>query len=208
MIDELIRQYLKPLLKEHQFKKQGSTWNRQHGKIVHVLNVQASPWNSQNTSDFTVNLGFLALPIWEIYENKKLPKIVYKTDCFPRLRIGELLKPPYSNPGDIWWKLSCLADIDPIGNEVKSLIEDIGLPYMDKVTDLSDIERIIREDRSLWQAAGDTIQYAILLALLDNSSEAASLLDSIESKSEYWAPFVREVRGRLAQKFGTPFAQP
>jgi hypothetical protein len=57
LIDDVIRTYVVPVMKDAGFRKFGRSWYADDGQAVRMLNVQGSSWNSPDSACFTVNLG-------------------------------------------------------------------------------------------------------------------------------------------------------
>jgi len=132
LIDDVIRTYVVPVMKDAGFRKFGRSWYADDGQAVRMLNVQGSSWNSPESACFTVNLG-----IW-FEEAAKLagaPSIKNRRppeyQCTVRERIGFLLDPP----GDMWWTIAGPTDVPVAGESVSSAIAGASLPWLDEVAD-------------------------------------------------------------------------
>jgi len=54
---EFIKTYLKPTLKEYEFKTSGQTWWKNMGDFFIVINLQNSQWNRKEELSFCLNIG-------------------------------------------------------------------------------------------------------------------------------------------------------
>lgn len=57
LINEILSQYLAPLMKSHGFRKRAQRFWRDNGQVIDVLDLQKSQWNSFRHAQFTINLG-------------------------------------------------------------------------------------------------------------------------------------------------------
>jgi hypothetical protein len=156
---------LHPLLKEHGFRKQRHTFNREcEPGLVQVVSFQMGPYDPPGTVEipglrdnlygrFTVNLGVFVEQLHGYFSYVPRAKFIAEPDCEIRRRLGELM--PVS--GDCWWRL----DADPIAvaTDVRRALEDHGLPFLDS---LKSRELII----SAWDSVGFAPRGALAVALL------------------------------------------
>src|SRR5690242_8611133 len=57
LIDELVRDYLAPVMRDKGFRKSGANFWRDNENVIDVLNIQKSQWNDAWEASFYVNLG-------------------------------------------------------------------------------------------------------------------------------------------------------
>lgn len=165
LIDDVVRTYVVPVMKDAGFRKFGRSWYADNGEAVRMLNVQGSPWNSPDSASFTVNLG-----VWF----EEAAKIAGKTsvrnrrppeyECTVGERIGFLLDPP----GDMWWTIAGPADVPVAGESVSSAITGAALPWLDEV---ADPRRAIARLRAAVHSPFTTIAIALALGDRDLASQ-------------------------------------
>ena len=54
---ELIKNYLKPTLKDYGYKTSGQTWWKDKGEFFTLINLQNFSWNNKDNVDFCFNIG-------------------------------------------------------------------------------------------------------------------------------------------------------
>jgi hypothetical protein len=132
LIDEVVRAYVAPEMKDAGYRKSGRSWYADDGVVVRMLNIQGSSWNSPESARFTANLGLWfgaaaaiagAAPV----KNRRPPEY----QCTVRQRIGFLMEPPR----DMWWTLTGSADVLAAGEHVRSVVHDRALPWLDRLGD-------------------------------------------------------------------------
>jgi hypothetical protein len=165
---EVVRE-LHPLLKEHGFRKQRHTFNRESEPgLVQVVNFQMGPFDPPGTVEipglrenlygkFAVNLGIFVEELHGYFSEVPRPKFVAEYYCEIRRRLGEMLP----GEGEYWWSLD--ASRAAVASDVRRALEDHGLPFLDSLTSR---ELIIRA----WYRTGDGIGFpprgALAIALL------------------------------------------
>ena len=132
LIDELIKFYLKPALKELGFKNAGSTFFRSKGDLTEVISPQKSQSNDSTASKFTINLGVYWPSVNEVLVGigQTFPPKEY--ECTLRQRIGPL----FDNGRDFWWVLTPDSNIESVGKEVIQKLHTFALPWLLQATSL------------------------------------------------------------------------
>ncbi|WNZ54056.1 DUF4304 domain-containing protein (plasmid) [Microbulbifer sp. MKSA007] len=195
-IKELVKAHMSPELKKCSFKKYGNTWVRQLVGARQVVNVQTSRLNADDHERFTINFGVLFPEIWETCWQKELPKAVREDDCFPRLRIGEVLDFSMQKKRDIWWELNQEDDIDLVGEKIGSLLKDKCLPFLDKMSTETDVINLLSSTEITLQPI-EKIYFAIIKIRNGKQKEAIMLLDEVSNISSEWAELVENVTARI-----------
>jgi len=197
MINGLVESYISPLLMENEFIKKNYVWNRQNGKIIHVIELQKSRWNTKDRYDFTLNIGIWLKPLWEILWNKPAPSFVHSENCFPEYRVGEVLE--WDNSAkDLWWTLNPGTDVENLGVEIKNILQEKCLPFLNKCNSMQDVLCFaIKKDKRLHPYG--KLAIATLNHLNGKYDIAEEILTEMESnkKLEAWRDKIQKVRERL-----------
>jgi hypothetical protein len=130
-----------PSMKQHGFRKRGSTFNRsREPSAIAVLNFQMGRFDPPGTVEipgfrknlygrFTVNVGIAFEEVWAIdmaTAERPFPSFVYEYDCHLRHRLGDLM----AAKEDVWWPLG--RDVARVADEVAALIDRLALPWLDE----------------------------------------------------------------------------
>ena len=199
LFKSIVDEFISPLLKSAGFKKSGQTWNRNTNGIIHVINSQKSQWSDSDETRFTINIGILVRPIYQIIEDKEPAKIVSESSCFPCFRIGYL--PGVDVGKDIWWELHSSSEpesIKEIGNEIACLIKDKCLPLLDCCQTIPDV-LAFTDKVEKWYHASEKLSLAVMMCLGGREERGQALFDELESneKLKSWHPRIKEARTRL-----------
>jgi hypothetical protein len=137
-IQSTIAQDIKPL----GFRKRGRTFNRPAGEpgIVQVINFQAGGSLSWLHGQFTINLGIFVPEVWNAVADGSVPDFIQEYYCEVRTRLGSL-----AFTKDVWWDLR--GDVDKASAEVRRLMADIGLHYLDQLSTRAAILNEFRRQR-------------------------------------------------------------
>ena len=191
MFKELINKDIVALLKQYGFKKQNLTWNRSLNGITQVINFQLSSYNNENIQQFTINLGVFYPQLWRINKGEKIPKFITEFDCFPRERIGYI-----KNNKDLWWTINNETDVIELSKEIKKVIEDKCIPFLDKMRDYHEVSNFYSCSPKVLLPI-EKIYLAIIRNILQDLNTSEKLLKEVSKISENWANKVKEVNSRL-----------
>lgn len=135
-------------LKALGFRKSGTTWVRPLA-WPQVINIQLSRWNSASEASFTVNLGVSVEALHVASEGLPLQGSLKEHDCDIRVRIGQLM------PGgeDKWWKVTPSSDPDQLVEDVFAPIGQVGLPWLERLTDYSALAAEFTKEKWPFMAA-------------------------------------------------------
>lgn len=168
------------------FRRSGTTWNRDHGPLVDVVDIQTS--GSRDT--VTLNAGVLSRPIYMICWGQELGGFIEEPHCTVRARVGQLL-----DNRDRWWPVSDPRSEDELAESVSSLL----LPFIDRMQTY--------EGMLAWLASTGTpsekmalpsICFAALQSSLGDQAGACQTLSLIETKAlGGWKVRAREVAARI-----------
>lgn len=190
--DDMIKKYLTSALKEKGFKKHHFVWNKKLDDIVHVVDVQKSRWSSPGEISFTINVGVWIKQNWAICWGDDFPKVIKEVDCFPRFRIGKLL---HGESLDEWWKIR-EDNIEQVGSEVKSVIQNKCFPFFEKCHSLNQISEIAGDIEN-WKQPAERIAYAVLKYLDGEKKLSEKILAELEDEAVAWQPRIQQVRNKL-----------
>lgn len=197
MLKGIVKEYVAPLLKRHGFKKKDMIWNKHLHGVIQVADFQLSRFNDDDKESFTINLGVFDPVVWERCWGKSSPKFVKADDCFPRLRIGQLLGDTPTESVDHWWSLNSETDEEVLGKKITELLERKCLPFLGQ---MSDYRRIIEfyNANTLHLMPIEKIYLAIIQNVIGNISSSNALLNDVTDNSKAWANRVNIVRSNLA----------
>jgi hypothetical protein len=198
MLTSFIARHVAPLLHAHGFHRSGLVWNRIQPGVIHVIDVQRGTQISLQEVDFTINVGVLLDSLWHIVEHRSLPRVVRELDCFPRLRVGQLLGSGWPSK-DVWWTLTTSCDLDALGATVRDVLEIKCTPFLDTLTSISSV-LAVAEDPVLRRLPIDRLSYAVLKHLAGRREEANQLLTEMlgDPNLRYWHERIHDISGRLA----------
>ena len=84
---EFIKLYLKPFLKNRDYKNSNQTWWKDRGDFYNVINLQNFSWNTKDKIDFRFNLG---IALKATLKDTTLKKVTH-FDCVTHLGDGAFL---------------------------------------------------------------------------------------------------------------------
>ena len=148
-IDEVIKLGVTPLLNAFEFNKSGRTFHRSFSEIWQVVNVQASQGNIGANGKFTINLGIYHPGIAALAGRSLGAEKPKEYECIVRKRIGDLLP----NKTDYWWEITPSTKAEELAKEVGAAVEKLGLPWLEKCSDIRKIAYILSEKPSILSAA-------------------------------------------------------
>jgi hypothetical protein len=198
IIDEVIRRYLHPLLKEHSFVRKARTWNRTRAEFIDVVNVQASQWNTGEAGVFTVNLGVFSPEIHQIISGKQSPTFVKEYQCVVRTRLGKEDNQVTGLMLDQWWKFDSKTDLEQLGREIADLLVTHGFPFVERLNSLEALDAFLTQYSNTKQSTPlDYISLAIVKAQLGNTAYAREILTEVYERFEYYRDLVLAISHRL-----------
>jgi len=196
LFQDMIKQYIVPVLKAAKFQKSKCIWNRSISSIVHVIDFQESQWNDSAEMSFTVNIGVFIPDIEKIVWDKALPKVISESECFPKFRIGYF--PGIEKNYDMWWELHADKDFDLVGKEVANLIETKCLPVLDACNSIEEVLKLARLKGENVTPA-EKISLAVLMYLVGQKESGMQILNSMENDAKLhpWYQRIQHVRCQL-----------
>ncbi|UPK00370.1 DUF4304 domain-containing protein [Bradyrhizobium sp. 170] len=168
------------------FVRRKTTWNRESGSLVDVIDIQVSKAGDA----VTASVGILDRGIHEIFWGDCSPELVEEPHCTVRARIGDLVEGK-----DIWWQLNdsrCAADL-------VAKISSHGLPFLERTHTAEAIERHLADVRvTKRKYPPDIINLAILRFGRGDKIGACTLLTKLQkSNIGAWRARVGEIIERL-----------
>lgn len=167
LIDAVIRAGAAPLLKARGFKKTARNFSKDDPLSTAFIQFQASQWNSPDSARFTIN-------VWRYFHalrprsgagcrNPRFESALYSVG----VRIGHLM----ASHQDFWWTITASDDHAAIAAEVRLALEELALPYLDRISTLEGL-------------AGETPYLAVASALakLGRNDEAMSVFASLTAR--------------------------
>ena len=196
MLDILIKNHVSPFLRQHGYKKKNMTWNRIVGDVIQVIDIQLASHSDIEEGVFTINLGLFHREVWKICWQKEAPRFVYEHDCFPRVRMSQLLDNPSRECLDDWWSCAQVSNIEVLANEILDAMENKCIPFVDRMLTLKNIANHYR-DKATHLMPIDKIYFSIMLSLHGEKALAASLLSNVRSISKALDKRVNIVQSQL-----------
>ena len=136
LIDRALSQGMTPTVRPAGFKRSGRNWFRRCGDVTHVVNAQASPWNSvardyveDTQAAFTLNLGIHLDELEAPGERSKAGHVAV-TYCHLQGRVADVM-----STGDYWWRMSSWNDVPEVVGDLSRVLQDVVLPFFDELAD-------------------------------------------------------------------------
>jgi hypothetical protein len=173
-----------PVLACHGFSRRRNTWSRESGELRHVINLQID----KSFTQVTLNAGTFDDKCHELVWGRR--GSISINNCVLIQRVGFLI-----GDTDRWWPL----DAVDTPKEVATCAEIYAVPFLDTVKDRRAEAVALASSRELgWPYPLPKLMLAALLALLDDRSQAAGLLQQVRSTSGGWAKVAIELERRIA----------
>lgn len=132
---DLLARLQKEILKQKGFKKSGSNFRLfLPDGTCKIINFQKSAYNSDGECRFTINIG--------LYFQKDLenPNLRFKEyECQIRTRVAGISKRYF---GDHWWVLTEVTDTERLYGELRLLLEEDLLLWLDQFSSRRDVIRV------------------------------------------------------------------
>ncbi|MDX3775553.1 DUF4304 domain-containing protein [Chromatiaceae bacterium AAb-1] len=198
MLKDLIQEHIAPLLKQHGFKKKDLTWSKSKDGVVQVIDFQLSRFSTDEKEDFTINLGVFDPLVWKKCWAKEPPKFIREEDCFPRIRIGQLLNGFSKESTDHWWMCSAKTNEDELGKEIDNLLEEKCLPFLGDMLDCHEVIKFYSSGSNHLMPI-EKIYLAIIKNHVGDTHSSDELLSEVVAISKAWANRVVQVRSQLSR---------
>lgn len=183
------------VLREAGFKRSSLVWNKAHGDVVQVIDLQFHRYSPGTTIRFTANIGLCFPEVPSIVSGKEASRRYREVDCCPRMLIGYLLDGENPKYLDKWWE-AATGDDSTIMDFTHSLL-NLCVPYFDKNSTLSEMYREASKLKSMMQI-GDKLYLAVMSHLLGHADQRdAVFAEVISSRATAWRPVVDRVITQL-----------
>lgn len=198
MLAAMIDKHAAPLLSSKGYRRSKLVWNRRRDGITHVLDFQLGEFSSAEELDFTVNLGAFFERVWQTVWDKPVARTIQEVDCFPRLRIGQLIgEGPLHK--DVWWDIHDTTDVDAVGFDLQGILMSKGLPFLDSLDSIN-AALTVAEAPMLRRLPLERLYYAVMKCVAGRHDEASQILTEMlaNPKLHAWHERMRGVSDRLA----------
>jgi Domain of unknown function (DUF4304) len=173
-------------LRAQGFRRRKSTWNRELGAFVSVIDIQTRT----DGNAVTMNVGVLSRSVYFTCWGQEADSFIDEPFCTIRTRVGQLL-----DKRDLWWDLARADTAD----EMVYHLETSVLPFLDRMQSLNDMRDWLasRGMPSAREALG-TICLAVVLSKLGDSISACAMLAQLERDAfGGWKARAKEVGTRI-----------
>ncbi|MEQ8286937.1 DUF4304 domain-containing protein [Thalassospira sp.] len=197
LMQEFVKAELAPFFKSLGFKKKGLMWNRSVSGKVEVLGLQVATYSKEGMEEyFTINMGIFEEELWRVCWDKEVPKFPRTEECFPRVRVGQLLLENGHSSKDKWWECAACTVNSVLGKDVRGVVSEFCLPFF---TDMAEFGSV----RELYNGLSgkidpvDKVYLAIKCHWAGDENASEELLKEVSSLSEGWKNRVEVVRLKL-----------
>lgn len=180
-IQKLIVSKMAEALKPHGFKRDGATFCRQRGELVHIINLQGDKWNEGDAGSYYVNLSVFYGPASEIYWGNPA------TD-HPKEYDGQLRSHLENHGKGIpdTWKFSRKVDCVALADQLVTALVESGLPFFEGIdTPLDVADYLAGKKKRGMRVITDHINIAIILSILGKKAEAQEQFDTYFRKNNH-----------------------
>ncbi len=125
LIDELLKDYLAPMMKDKGFRKIGANFWRDNATVIDVLNIQKSQWNDAWEASFYVNLGSYWKAFHRDQSTEFKSKFPREYDCTAFSRVPE--------PSVKAWTLRPDSDSSQVGTILTETVQQIAFPWFEEM---------------------------------------------------------------------------
>jgi len=181
---------LRAILAPLGFVRKSSTWRRDTGEFVDVIEFQ----RGKTSADFTLNIGVLTKSVYTIAWSKEAPDLPKEAACTVRARIGSLIF-----QGDKWWEIDDPAALPEIAGHVLSSV----LPFLDHMHSREQQLNFLRE-RSTWRGFWQVQIYAAILMFECGQREEACAKLRKHQPTRYEGASIQARFGEVADRLNCP----
>jgi hypothetical protein len=171
-----------------EFSRKSSTWRRDIGEFVDVIEFRRLPGSNQ----FTVNVGVLTKSVSEIAWGKKVPESPVAPDCTVHDQVARI-----HSDRDGWWDVN-----DPTSlTEIAELVVNTAIPFLDQMHSRERQIQYLRE-RTAYRNSLMPIYEAILMFECGERDEACSKLRNYKTK--YGNESLQKRNAEIAERLKCP----
>ena len=173
-------------LKPRGFDRKKATWNRDHGSLVEVLDIQIS----KSGDTVTMNVGVLSRPIYFACWGRNAKLFVEEPECTVRARIGQLI-----DNKDRWWDIESASTAD----EMILCLSERVLPFLERMQSSEEMRNwLVSTGAPSSKYPPPALYYAVLQSQLGNLDDACATLIALERRAlGAWKGTAREVAVRI-----------
>ena len=172
---------------------------REQNELIHVINLQASPWGNSQEGQFTVNLAITNRLLYSVWSGHPFPSNPGAAVWPVQSRIGRLL-----GDRDMWWKVSDSTDKDALASSVAAQVRAPVLEWFSAYPGLEALDAALAKAKKFNDVPGvyetqAPVIRAILSSLQGNTSAARDLLSSsyASNKGKPFGETIEAIASRL-----------
>lgn len=168
------------------FRRKKATWNREHGSLVEVVDIQTS----KSGDTVTMNVGVLSRPIYFACWGRDAKPFVEEPECTIRARIGQLI-----DNKDRWWDVSSAS----VADEMITCLGKRVLPFLERMQSSEEMcNWLVSMGAPTSKYPPPTIYYAVLQSQLGDLNGACATLTALERRAlGAWKGTAQEVAARI-----------
>lgn len=168
------------------FSRKKTTWNRERGPLVDVIDIQTS----KSGDTVTMNAGVLSRPTYFACWGREAEPFVEEPECIVRARIGRLI-----DNKDRWWDVSRLD----VSEEIVDCLRAWIFPFLERMQSLEAMrDWLVCTGIPSPKSPLPSIYLAILRYQLGDIDAARAVLAEIEQKAlGAWKSRAQEVAARI-----------
>ena len=191
-LDDFLQAEVCPVLRANAFGRDGMLFSRDRHWCVDMIEFLECRYRPLT---FTINLGIFVPEMHELVWGDQ--PIGGSAFCQLRRRIGEINRSGGKSL-DLWWKLD-LNSMPNVATEIKTLIDDVMLPYLEKVGSLPQLKHEIEKSpKSVLSQQATKLGLAAIAATVGDTESARKLLSSMVNSS--WSKNANVLADRLKLK--------
>jgi hypothetical protein len=187
------------LLSAEGFRRRTPHLWRDQEDLIHVINLQASPWGTLQEGQFTVNLAITNRMLYSVWSGNPFPSNPGSAVWPVQARIGTII-----GDHDIWWKVSGSTDKDALVSSVAAQVAGPALEWFSAYPRLDALDAGLAKAKKFNDVPGvyetqAPVIRAIISSMRGNTRMAHELLAS-SLASHAGKPFgesIQLVAGRL-----------
>jgi hypothetical protein len=168
------------------FTRKKTTWNRAHGPLVEVVDVQTS----KSGDTVTMNVGVLSKPIYVACWGHDAKQFAEEPECTVRARVGQLI-----DNKDRWWDVGSTS----AGDEMVECLLDRVLPFLERMQSSEEMrDWLAFTGAPSSKYPPPAIYFALLQSQLGDLDGACTTLTELERRAlGAWKGAAQEIAARI-----------